>query len=119
MGDKGTNKRAEIQIFIWNFPSGSTFGRRPKLVKTERNAKQKTKFFVSIAEVHPNFGEAKVQTERKTKQTTKFLFFLPEVPPNFGEAKVQLSERKAEQNLVFRSLNRNFAAKERSYPVSG
>jgi hypothetical protein len=64
--------------------------------------------------------QAKVSANRAENKTNNEVFvFLPEVPPNFGEAKVQLSERKAEQNLVFRSLNRNFAAKERSYPVSG
>ena len=44
-----------------------------KLVQTERNAKQKTKFFVCITEVQPHLAiYGKMQTERNAKQKTKF-----------------------------------------------
>ena len=56
-----------------------------KIVQTEWNAKQKTKFFVFIPEVPPifDFMSKFVQTEWNAKQKTNFFAFIPEVPPIF------------------------------------
>ena len=62
------------------------------LVQTERNTKQKTKFFVCIPEVPPKLDEVKFQTERNTKQKTKFFVCIPE-----GE--VLISKRKQPLSL--------------------
>jgi len=45
-------------------------------VKAERNAKQKTKFFVFIAEAHPILGEAKDSANRRQSKTKYEVFVL-------------------------------------------
>ena len=73
-------------------------------MKAERNAKQKTKFFVFIAEAHPILGEAKDSANRAEYETKDEVFCFYSRGAAYlrhAVANIVKAEDKAKQNTKF------------------
>ena len=81
-------------------------------MKAERNAKQKTKFFVFIAEAHPILGEAKDSANRAEYETKDEVFCFYSRGAAYlrhAVAKIVQTEDKAKQKTVtmYKKTNTN------------